>query len=98
MHDPQLRVRVALATRSCGNVAHNRPERGWSMGKKSFIDELFSSSGNKKGGNGKYWNGGHESTRGGKSSGKTTHYAHDHRSGTKKGWEYDWKTGKSRKF
>lgn len=69
------------------------------MGKRSWVDDLLGSTGKKKDNSGKYWKGGHETTRGGKKTGTTTHYAHQH-SGDRKahGWSYDWKGGKSKKF
>jgi hypothetical protein len=61
-------------------------------------EEIAETVGMKKDGAGKHWTGGHESTRGGRDTGKTTHYTHDHATGAVRGWEHDWETGESSKF
>ncbi len=77
------------------------------MGKKrlkaywDYLDELEAAAGSvqpKKDGSGKYWQGGHETTRR-EADGSVSHYRHSHTGGRgKEGWNYDPKTGRSKKF
>jgi hypothetical protein len=50
-----------------------------------------------RGGTGKRWDGGHESTYP-KSDGSINHHSKNHRSGKTRGWDYNPKTGKSNKY
>ena len=67
-----------------------------------FIDDLFKTAGtagpkkSSRGGTGKRWDGGHESTY--RSGDKVNHHSKNHRTDKIHGWEYDTKTSESRKY
>lgn len=61
------------------------------------IAETLGSKTTTRGGSGKRWVGGHESTYK-KPDGKINHHSKVHRGGKPRGWNYDPKTGKSDKY
>lgn len=68
-----------------------------------ILDDLFRTAGSagpkksSRGGQGKRWDGGHESTYK-KSDGTIRHHSKNHRSGKTSGWDHNPRTGKSRKY
>ena len=73
------------------------PKGGDSMG---ILDDLFKTAGTvgpKKGGSGKQWSGGHESTRQ-KADGTVNHHSKNHKTGKTRGWDHNPRTGKTRKY
>lgn len=67
-----------------------------------IMDDLFKTAGSvgpkksPRGGQGKIWDGGHESTY--KKGNSINHHSKNHRTGKTSGWDYNTKTGASKKY